>query len=130
MAESSSLTPSPACADSQTLSGFPVSCPVYSWRETEYISLVIDLDQGQTCGADGLQHLLHLELPLQMLRITAVDHMEQQPGFAGLLQGGMEGGHEFMGQVPDKANRVRQDHFRPLLAIAAAAESDPGSQNT
>ena len=36
--------------------------------------------------------------------------MEQQVGKGELLQGGLEGLHQMVGQLADKANRVRQEH--------------------
>ena len=44
--------------------GYAGLCAVHSWRNAEYISLVIDLDSRQMVCPDLLQHFHHVMNPL------------------------------------------------------------------
>lgn len=76
------------------------------------ISIGVDLVENQIDGfvarADLLQGLLHHGDLLLELRVRNVHHMNQQVGFANLVQRRFERLDQFRRQFADKAHRVRK----------------------
>ena len=69
---------------------------------------------------DQSRHALELKLHEQLLRgvdmfvvsrVRGVDHMEDEVGVLGFLEGGSKGGEQVLWQVTDEAHGVREDQF-------------------
>jgi hypothetical protein len=74
------------------------------------VDLVEDADARQYIGADfGQHHVGHFELALEA-GVAGVDHVEQQRGIQCLVEGGLEGCDQAVGQVLDEAHRIADQH--------------------
>ena len=70
----------------------------------------------EVAAAQFLQHRPHgLDMVLGVL-VAGVHDVEQQPGLAGLLEGGLERRDELRRQFLDETHRVRQGHRAPHFA--------------
>ena len=80
------------------------------------IYLVVNQHLLDAIGPDFVQHLLHVGDLLEVGRVGAIHHVQQQIGFAGLLQGGGKGIDQRVRQVADEAHGVGQRQAAPGLA--------------
>ena len=80
----------------------------------EEVGLVEDVDAGQISRPqlpDEVLHHLRLLLPP---RVGDVDDVQQQIGILQLLQGGLEGLHQLMGELADKSHGVADHHVQSV----------------
>src|SRR5690606_711987 len=75
----------------------------------QQIDLVVDLQHRQCAGANLVQHQVHLFDMGCAFGIGGVDHMQQQVGLAGFLQGGAERLDQLVRQMTNEAHRVGHD---------------------
>ena len=63
-------------------------------------------------GTDLRQHAFDFGDVFGAARITGIDDMQQQRGFARFGQRGLEGGHQFVRQIADETHGVGDHHLR------------------
>ena len=80
------------------------------WGQSRQIDLVEDFNSGNQCGPDLLEHLFHGVLPRDALWIGSIHDMDEQVSVGSLLEGGLKGHDERVGQLPNEPNRIREHH--------------------
>ncbi len=58
-----------------------------------------------------LQNIFHGGDMVFKVRVADIDDMEKDVRFMKFIEGGPEGGEEFLRQVPDKSNRIGNNRF-------------------
>jgi len=76
-------------------------------HQVQLVEHVCHLGGVDVEGAQDLVHDLHVLLPVV---VRGIDHVEQDVGVGGLLEGGAEARHQMVGQLADEPDGVHQPH--------------------
>ena len=120
MHASSSGTPSPVLAEMDT-----VSSPAATLTGEGQVALVVYPQAGDLIRLQLMDQAVHNVGLLLPLGVGHVDDVEQQVCVLQLLQGGLEGLHQLVGQLADKAHGVG-DHY--VQRVADGQEAGGGVQ--
>ena len=89
----------------------------------QQVDLVLHLDHAahrRLAQAHGGENGVHVQFLRFRIDVGGVAHVEDDVGFADLLEGRLEGGDQFVRQVGDETHGVGQDHRAPRRQVEAA----------